>query len=172
MLEIFLHAAQGKTRYSGRTSFQNCSAGLVGYLNWCKELKYDLNNMFFVSQRISKKYSSYTAEYQALQDKKAEEKKRQEEERIKREAEVMEKLLKELKENADIDNAFRIKGKGLILRVPKDAQEIRNEGAVLHHCVGTYVDRVTKGQTHILFYTEKKRIPTLHILRWSTTMER
>lgn len=49
------------------------------------------------------------------------EKKRREEERIKREAEVMKKLLEEmLKENAGIDNAFLIKGKGLILRVPRD----------------------------------------------------
>ena len=64
----------------------------------------------------------------------------------------MKKLLEEmLKENAGIDNAFLIKGKGLILRVPKDAQEIRKEGAALHHCVGTYVDRVAKGQTHIFF---------------------
>ena len=31
------------------------------------------------------------------------------------------------------------------------AQEIKNEGAALHHCVGTYVDRVAKGQTHIFF---------------------
>jgi hypothetical protein len=39
----------------------------------------------------------------------------------------------------------------LILRVPRDTQEIKNEGAALHHCVGTYVDRVAKGQTHIFF---------------------
>lgn len=37
------------------------------------------------------------------------------------------------------------------MRVPRDAQEIKNEGAALHHCVGTYVDRVAKGQTHIFF---------------------
>lgn len=87
-----------------------------------------------------------------MQDKKAAEKKRREDERIKREAEAMKKLLEEmLKENAGIDNAFLIKGKGLILRVPRDTQEIKNEGAALHHCVGTYVDRVAKGQTHIFF---------------------
>ena len=39
----------------------------------------------------------------------------------------------------------------MILRVPRVAQEIKNEGAALHHCVGTYVDRVAKGQTHIFF---------------------
>ena len=132
---------------------QNCAKDWLDYLNWCKELKYDLNNMFFYFPKNFKKVHDRTAaEYQALQDKKAAEKKRREEERIKREAEVMKKLLEEmLKENAGIDNAFLIKGKGLILRVPKDAQEIRKEGAALHHCVGTYVDRVAKGQTHIFF---------------------
>ena len=132
---------------------QNCAKDWLDYLNWCKELKYDLNNMFFYFPKNFKKVHDRTAaEYQALQDKKATEKKRREEERIKREAEVMKKLLEEmLKENAGIDNAFLIKGKGLILRVPKDAQEIRKEGAALHHCVGTYVDRVAKGQTHIFF---------------------
>ena len=132
---------------------QNCAKDWLDYLSWCKELKYDLNNMFFYFPKNFKKVHDRTAaEYQAVQDKKATEKKRREEERIKREAEVMKKLLEEmLKENADIDNAFLIKGKGLILRVPRDAQEIKNEGAALHHCVGTYVDRVAKGQTHIFF---------------------
>lgn len=132
---------------------QNCAKDWLDYLAWCKELKYDLTNMFFYFPKNFKKVHDRTAaEYQAVQDKKAAEKKRREEERIKREAEAMKKLLEEmLKENAGIDNAFLIKGKGLILRVPRDAQEIKNEGAALHHCVGTYVDRVAKGQTHIFF---------------------
>ena len=132
---------------------QNCAKDWLDYLAWCKELKYDLTNMFFYFPKNFKKVHDRTAaEYQAVQDKKAAEKKRREEERIKREAEVMKKLLEEmLKENAGIDNAFLIKGKGLILRVPRDAQEIKNEGAALRHCVGTYVDRVAKGQTHIFF---------------------
>ena len=132
---------------------QNCAKDWLDYLAWCKELKYDLTNMFFYFPKNFKKVHDRTAaEYQAVQDKKAAEKKRREEERIKREAEVMKKLLEEMfKENAGIDNAFLIKGKGLILRVPRDTQEIKNEGAALHHCVGTYVDRVAKGQTHIFF---------------------
>ena len=110
---------------------QNCAKDWLDYLAWCKELKYDLTNMFFYFPKNFKKVHDRTAaEYQAVQDKKAAEKKRKEEERIKREAEVMKKLLEEMfKENAGIDNAFLIKGKGLILRVPRDAQEIKNEGA-------------------------------------------
>ena len=132
---------------------QNCAKDWLDYLNWCRELKYDLNNPFFYFPKNFKKVHDRTAaEYQALQDKKAAEEKRREEERIKREAETMKKFLEEmLKENAGVDNAFRIKGKGLMLRVPKNADEIKAEGAALHHCVGTYVSRVAAGQTHIFF---------------------
>ena len=81
--------------------------------------------------------------------------------RDRHEAEATKKFLAEiLKENTGIDNAFRIKGKGLILRVPQDAQEIKNEGAILHHCVGTYVERVAKGLTHIFFIRKEKEPDT------------
>lgn len=141
---------------------QNCARDWLDYIGWCEELKYDLDNMFFYFPKNFKKVHDRTAaEYQALQDKKAAKKKRREEERVKREAETMKKLLDELlKENAGTDNAFLIKGKELILRVPKDAQEIKNEGAALHHCVGTYIDRVAKGQTHIFFVRKAKEPDT------------
>lgn len=34
---------------------------------------------------------------------------------------------------------------------PEDSSELINEGISLHHCVGSYVDRVNKGRTSILF---------------------
>ena len=132
---------------------KNCAKDWSDYLNWCKELKYDLDNLFFYFPKNFKKVHDRTAaEYQALQDKRAAEEKRQEAEGIKREAEATKKFLEEmLKENAGIDNAFRIKGKRLLLRVPQNADEIKTEGAALHHCVGTYVSPVAAGQTHIFF---------------------
>lgn len=54
-------------------------------------------------------------------------------------------------DKADVKDAFAIKGKGLIIRVPQNAEEIKAEGAALHHCVGTYVEQVARGQTMILF---------------------
>ena len=44
-----------------------------------------------------------------------------------------------------------MKGKGLILVVPRSADDIRAEGEALHHCVGTYVERVARGETFIFF---------------------
>lgn len=141
---------------------QNCAQDWLDYLQWCKELKYDLNNMFFYFPKNFKKvHDRVAAEYQELQDKKAAEEKRKREEAIKQEAEITKKILEEvLEENTGIGNAFQIKGKGLILRVPADAREIKNEGAALHHCVGTYVDRVAKGLTHIFFVRKEKEPDT------------
>ncbi len=48
-------------------------------------------------------------------------------------------------------NAFAIKGNGLVLVVPQNMDEIKAEGAALHHCVGSYVDRIAKGETTIFF---------------------
>ena len=39
----------------------------------------------------------------------------------------------------------------LMIVAPVEVQEILNEGKALHHCVGSYVDKVIKGETAILF---------------------
>jgi hypothetical protein len=40
---------------------------------------------------------------------------------------------------------------GLMIIVPIGLHEILREGRELHHCVGSYVDKVAKGETTILF---------------------
>ena len=52
--------------------------------------------------------------------------------------------------NAGVD-ALNIKGNGLILIVPANSAAIKEEGEALHHCVGTYIERVAKGETAIFF---------------------
>lgn len=41
---------------------------------------------------------------------------------------------------------------------PKCYTEIQKEGAVLNHCVASYVERVMKGETHILFLRETNKL--------------
>ncbi len=41
---------------------------------------------------------------------------------------------------------------------PKTTSEIVSEGEHLHHCVGSYVDRICNGSTNVLFIREKKDI--------------
>ena len=124
----------------------------VEYLGWCKELRYDTNNMFIYMPKNFKAVHDRTAEeYQALQDKKTAEEKRKREAAAKKAMEETKKALAEILKQNDGTDAFLIKGKGLILIVPKTGDEIREEGAALHHCVGSYVDRVAKGETSVFF---------------------
>lgn len=44
-----------------------------------------------------------------------------------------------------------MQARGLMIRLPRDAGEIRREGELQHHCVATYIDRVERHETLILF---------------------
>ena len=135
---------------------QNCANDWLDYLEWCKALKYDLNNMFYYFPKNFKAVHDRIArEYQAMQDRKAAAEKRRREAKIKKAAELTKQALTQVfKENGG--KGFLIKGKGLLLVVPKDADEIKTEGAALHHCVGTYVERVAKGETNIFFIRKEE----------------
>lgn len=138
---------------------QNMAKDWLEYLDWCKDLKYDLDNMFIYMPKNFKKVHDRTAtEYQALQDRKAAaEKKRQEALARKRMAQ-MKKAMEELFQTNGSSDAFSIKGKVLVIVVPKTGDEIKAEGQELHHCVGGYVDRVAKGETNI-FFVRKAEAP-------------
>lgn len=138
---------------------QNMAKDWLEYLDWCKALKYDLDNMFIYMPKNFKKVHDRTAtEYQALQDRKAAgEKKRQEALARKRMAQ-MKKAMEELFQTNGSSDAFSIKGKGLVIVVPKTGDEIKAEGQELHHCVGSYVDRVARGETNI-FFVRKSEAP-------------
>ena len=131
---------------------KNMAHDWLEYLDWCRDLGYDLDNMFIYMPTNFKKVHDRTAkEYQDAKDRIEKEKKRrmqqEAEERMKQTQKAFEDLFK-LNENTD---AFSISGKGLVLVVPKTADDLKREGAILHHCVGTYTDKVAKGETMILF---------------------
>ena len=131
---------------------RNMAKDWLEYLRWCEALKYDLDNMFIYMPVNFKKVHDRTAkEYQVLQDKKAAAEKKRQEALAKKRMGQTRKAMEELfKKNSGTD-AFAIKGNGLVLVVPKSGEEIKAEGAALHHCVGGYVERVAKGETNIFF---------------------
>lgn len=131
---------------------RNTAKDWLEYLDWCKELKYDLDDMFIYMPTNFKKVHDRTAkEYQELRDRKAaEEKNRREREAAKRMARARRVMEGVFTKGVSAD-AFVVSGKGLALLVPKSAEEIKAEGKALHHCVGAYVDRVAKGETMVLF---------------------
>ena len=131
---------------------QNMANDWLEYIGWCKELKYDLSNMFIYMPNNFRKVHDRTAEeYKALQDKKEAAEKRRREEAARKELEQTKKAMAEIFKKSEGMDAFSIKGKGLILVVPKSGDEIRAEGEALHHCVGGYVESVAKGETNIFF---------------------
>lgn len=145
-------------RYKERTDpqierKQNMAKDWLEYLGWCRELKYDLNNMFVYMPNNFKYVHDRTAkEYQALQDKKAAAEKGRKEVAVQKAMEQTRKAMEEIFMKNRGTSAFQIRGKGLILLVPQSGDEIRKEGEVLHHCVGSYVDRVARGETSIFLY--------------------
>lgn len=131
---------------------RNMANDWLDYLEWCRKLKYDLNNMFIYMPTNFKKVHDRTyKEYQAQRDRiAAAERKRQEHEAA-RKMKLIKKAVDEIFKKNDGVDAFTITGKGLVLVVPKSADEIKAEGAALHHCVGSYVELVAKGKTMIFF---------------------
>ena len=111
------------------------------YIGWLEEMGYDMRNEFNLFPRDFKKaHDDKSKEYTRFKDKQAKE----DEKRFKR-------LLKQLrKETADVD-AMNLRIKGMFIRLPKELDELKREGETLHHCVGTYRDKVARGDTMIFF---------------------
>lgn len=110
------------------------------YVGWLKELGYDMRNVFnLYPKHFQKSHDEKSKEYQAYQDKKK-----------KQEMRRFNQIIKQMKEdNAEIP-VFNMHYKGMLIRLPKNMKEIKDEGQTLHHCVGTYVEKVGKGETLIL----------------------
>lgn len=120
---------------------RNTAKDWLEYIKWCKELGYDLDNMFIYMPTNFKKVHDRTAEeYQTFKD-----------EQMRKRKEKIEKLIRKALEDAAGLPAMLMKTKGLTIVIPKTGDEIREEGQTLHHCVGTYVEKVAKGETLILF---------------------
>lgn len=144
--EIPCSAAWGYTRnYSKeeriQMDYKNLSKDWLDYISWCTTLKYNLKDMYvLLPPDIGKAHDRVMKEYQAFKD----------EQERKCQAR-MEKLIKKALAAAGNLPAMMMKAKGLMIVLPKSGDEIKEEGRVLHHCVGTYVERVAKGETIILF---------------------
>lgn len=131
---------------------RNMARDWLDYLYWCRELKYDLDNMFiYMPNNFKQVHDRVAKEYKDLKDRKAAAEKKRRDKLV---AKKMQKLKKDMEEifskNVGVD-ALNIKGNGLILIVPANSAAIKEEGEALHHCVGTYIERVAKGETAIFF---------------------
>lgn len=97
---------------------------------------------------------AYPKDFRKMDDKMSDEwdKRKDEMEKIKN-AKKSEKIkrisegLRKLPELQELLNG----SKGFLVYVPESVEDLKNEGAKLHNCIGTYVDRVADGNTLLFF---------------------
>lgn len=120
-------------------------ADYFDYIRWLEKMGYDMRNEFNLYPKDFKKaHDDKSKEYVKFKDKQAEEDNKR-----------FHKLLKKLrKDTSDVD-AMNLRIEGMFIRLPAQLDELKREGEILHHCVGTYVDRVAKGETMIFFIRQE-----------------
>lgn len=139
------HAGMISARYTKEEKEQQIYKDLakdwLDYIRWSASLKYDMQDLYvLLPPDFAKAHDRLMKEYQAYQDKL----------RHQRLVE-MERLIKMVLKEAEGVPAMAMKTKKYMIVVPRSGEEIKAEGRTLHHCVGTYVERVAKGETMILF---------------------
>lgn len=111
------------------------------YAEWTKKMGYDMHNEFNLFPRdFQKAHDARMREYTKFKDK-------QEREAAKR----FNIILKKMKEETVDVEALNLRSGRLFIRLPREIEELKIEGEVLHHCVGTYSEKVRKGETMIFF---------------------
>ena len=111
------------------------------YTRWLMEMGYDMRNEFNIYPRnFVEKHDEMAKAYQKFKDKQHREDTRK-----------FNRLLKQLRKELKEGNPLNLQVKGLFIRLPYRVEELKTEGEKLHHCVGTYIDRVMKGETSIFF---------------------
>ena len=116
------------------------------YLVMCKELKYDLNNTFVLFPKdLTQAHDNCVEKINQKKERKA-----------KAEARKQAKAYANLKEK--YVEKFAFENDNFTIVVPDSTDAISKEGQDLHHCVGTYVARVSRGDSIILFVRKTKAI--------------
>ncbi len=105
------------------------------YLKECEELELDLKDKNILFPSDLKKRHEATSKAVIEQRKKINEKK------FKKVSEALSEMAYE--------------GEGLLIMPAPSASSLTKEGSALHHCVGTYADRMLRGETAIFFIRKK-----------------
>lgn len=140
LLANYRFSAQKFREYCEEHQFNNVwqRSDYIDYLAMCKRVGRDMRNTMVVFPRHFKE--AHDAVLAEINKQKLEAK-----DSVYQEAR---KLLEQ----------FNYKGDGLCVVVPEHCADIANEGIALHHCVGTYIDKVCDKQTAILFVRNLKEM--------------
>ena len=115
------------------------------YLRFARDLGYDMKKDIVFFPRNLK--DAHDRAYQELQEKK----KKELMEQMKKDNELYEKIVGEYIEN------YSWASDEYSVIVPKDLFAIKEEGAALNHCVGSYTQKVAEMKTVILFIRKNSR---------------
>lgn len=123
----------------------NHKSDYFDYTEWTEEMGYDMRNEFNLFPKdFYKTHDDRSKEYIKFKDKQAREEVRR-----------FDQFLKKMnKETADVE-AMNLRIGGLFIRLPVKLEELKEEGEALHHCVGTYMEKVRKGETMIFFIRQE-----------------
>ena len=127
------------------------------YTKWIEEMGYDMRNEFnLFPKNFKKAHDDMSKQYMRFKDKQARE-----------DAKKFNRLLKKLKKETTDVEAMNLNIEGLFIRLPNKLDELKAEGEALHHCVGTYMEKVRKGET-MIFFIRKKEAPDkpYYTLEW------
>lgn len=127
------------------------------YTDWMEEMGYDMKNEFNLFPRnFIKAHDEASKQYMRFKDKQA----REDTKRFNR-------MLRKMKRDNTYAEAMNIDIGGLFIRLPNRLDELKDEGEALHHCVGTYMEKVRKGET-MIFFIRKKSEPDkpYYTLEW------
>lgn len=115
------------------------------YLQMAAVLRYDLSNEWVLYPKNLQMRHAQLIEEKREQDikiKEAEDKKKDE---------MFHKIIEE-----NGWKHYEMEEDHLLLRLPREVSEIRQEGNIMHHCVATYIDRMVAGDTCILFLRDRE----------------
>lgn len=115
------------------------------YIGFCRQLHINLDDEYnLLPPDLKEAHDRMAGELQKIKDEKERKAKA-----------LMEKRINKILMNMQTDNPYKMAYGGLFIAVPRSAEDIRREGEMQHHCVATYINRVSQGQTMILFIRQK-----------------
>lgn len=110
----------------------------LDYIRMCTGAGLELNETLMFPRDLMAEHDKRTAEFKAIEDSEKNE--------------MYQKLRK------DYERLYRYQHGAYEILIPENLESIVQEGNNQHHCVGTYVNRVAKGESCILFVREKDQL--------------
>lgn len=127
------------------------------YLKWARDLGKDLADEYYLlPPNFPQAHDNMQLEWLDARNKlKAEE------------FAAFNKALAQMRLQGGLDDSGFLHAGGLFIRAPFKVEELITEGEFLHHCVGTYIDRVISGST-MIFFIRKETAPEkpFYTLEW------